>query len=205
MRADQGARLDDAVLAACRRAGLVRVMIGVESGSPGDARRDRRRTSPSSRSSPPRRSAARHGVGALFNFIVGFPGESDASVRASLDVAKRAARACRPTSRSPIFYFQPYPGNPIAERLAAGGHRFPATLEEWAEFDYVGSSGQWVGQAQRRLVERFKFYQRLAWSRPRLLRAPLQALARWRCANDAYAFPVEKAVLEWLRPPPRLS
>src|SRR5207244_8438802 len=33
MRADQGARLDDTVLRTCRRAGLRRVMIGLESGS----------------------------------------------------------------------------------------------------------------------------------------------------------------------------
>lgn len=203
MRADQGARLDAAVLATCRRAGLARVMIGVEAGAP-EMLAEIGKDITLEQVFAAAEKCRRHRVGALFNFIVGFPGESDASVHASLEVAKRLRRMS-PDFEVAVFYFKPYPGNPIAERLAASGYRFPASLAEWAAFDYVGSSGEWVGDGQRRLVEGFKFYQRLAWSRPRLLRAPLQALARWRCAHDAYAFPVEKAVVEWLRPPPRLS
>ena len=51
----------------------------------------------------------------------------------------------------------------------------------------------------RELIERFGFYQRIGWARPTRWRAPLQAIARWRCRGDRYAFPVEKRVVEWLR------
>ena len=104
-----------------------------------------------------------------------------------------------------IFYYKPYPGNEIAEMLVRQGYQFPRTLEEWAEFDYVGSSGPWVTREKHDLIEGFKFYQRIGWSHPSPLRAPLQALARWRCERDVYAFPFEKKVFEWIRQPVRLS
>lgn len=203
LRADQGERLDDALVVNCKRAGLRRVMVGVESGSQhmldwmhkdiqigqvfGCADK-----------------FARHGIGVLFNFIVGFPDEPPESVTETLRVAK-ALRARNPNFEIAIFYYKPYPGNAIAEMLLQQGYPFPRTLDEWADFDYVGSSGAWVTREKYDLVEHFKFYQRLGWGRPTLLRGPLQALARWRCARDQYAFPLEKAIIERIRQPARLS
>jgi hypothetical protein len=119
-------------------------------------------------------------------------------------VAKQL-RAMSPDFEIAIFYYKPYPGNAIADGLLRQGYPFPCTLEEWAEFDYVGSSGPWVTKEKHDLIERFKFYQRIAWSHPHPLRAPIQALARWRCRRDCYAWPVEKAIIEKLKPRPRLS
>jgi anaerobic magnesium-protoporphyrin IX monomethyl ester cyclase len=203
MRADQGSRLDEDALRLCREAGLRRVMIGIESGSPRVLEAIRKDiTVPQVFDSAEK--CLRQGIGALFNIIVGFPDETPEEMDASLEVAKRL-RAMSPTFEIAIFYYKPYPGNPIADALQRQGYRFPRTLAEWAEFDYVGDSGPWITAEQRRLVEGFKFYQRVAWSRPTPLRAPLQRLAQWRCRRDNYAIPVEKAVIEWLRPPLRLS
>ncbi|MBI4546094.1 MAG: B12-binding domain-containing radical SAM protein [Gemmatimonadetes bacterium] len=203
MRADQGHRLDEALLADCRRAGLRRVMIGVESGSQ-EMLDWMKKDITVAQVLESAEKCLRQGIGAIFNIIVGFPGEPPESVQASLDMAKRL-RAMSPAFEVAIFYYKPYPGNPIADKLLADGHAFPRMLEEWAEFDYVGSSGPWVSREKQARIERFKFYQRVAWSRPQLARLPLQAVARWRCKRDAYAFPVEKLVVEWLRPPVRLS
>ena len=89
--------------------------------------------------------------------------------------------------------------------LAHTGYQLPDNPGRWAQFDYVGASAPWVTQDTYDMVEGFKFYQRFAWGKPALLRAPLRALARWRCDRDFYRFPVEKALLERLRPPARLS
>lgn len=203
MRADQGFRLDDAVLGLCKRAGLRRVMIGVESGSQQmldwmkkDIKIEQVFDSAE--------KCRRHGIAALFNLIVGFPHEPAESVTETLRVAK-ALRAMSPDFEVTLFYYKPYPGNEIADMLLRRGYEFPRTLEEWATFDYVGSSGPWVSAEKRELVEGFKFYQRIAWGRPTALRAPLQAVARWRCRRDFYAVPVEKVLIEQLRPLPRLS
>ena len=104
-----------------------------------------------------------------------------------------------------MFYFRPYPGNPIAAELLAQGYHFPATLAEWADFDYIGGREAWVTPAQWERIERFKFYLRYAYGHNHLLRWPLSRLSRWRVQRHNYNFPVEKALVERLRPAPKLS
>jgi radical SAM superfamily enzyme YgiQ (UPF0313 family) len=146
----------------------------------------------------------RHGIGIIFNLIVGFPDEPDSSVDETL---RLAATLCRmsPSFEAAIFFFKPYPGNPIADDLARRGFSLPATLEEWAAFDYVGSSGAWVDAGKRARVDRVKFYLRVANARATPWRAPLQAVARWRRDREFFGFPIEKTLVEWLRPPSQLS
>jgi anaerobic magnesium-protoporphyrin IX monomethyl ester cyclase len=203
MRADQGARLDDGLLAKCRRAGLRRVMMGVESGSPEMLQRIQKDITLEQVYAAAER-CARHGIGAIFNFIVGFPGESDASVQASLDVAAQL-RGMSPDFEVAMFYFRPYPGNPIAAELLEQGYQFPETLAEWADFDYIGGRAAWVTPAQWEHIERFKFYLRYAYGHNHLLRWPLSWVSRWRVQRHYYSFPVEKAVVERMRPTQRLS
>jgi anaerobic magnesium-protoporphyrin IX monomethyl ester cyclase len=202
MRADQGDRLSESVLATCRRSGLRRVLIGVESGSQEMMDRIRKdiKVEQVVRSAEKIR---RHGVKGIFPFIVGFPGESDASVRASLDLAKRL-RAMSPEFETPIFYFKPYPGSPLTDDAVRDGYRLPADLDEWSRFDFIGSAGPWVSREKHRLVERFKFYQDLAAGAGRW-RGPARRLARWRLAHDAYDWPVETLLGRWLRPQAQLS
>ena len=204
MRSDQGTRLDDRVLALCRQSGLKRVMIGVESGSPETLRRIRKDIS-IAQIFDSAAKCAHHGIGAILNFIVGFPGESDESVRQTLDLAAQL-RAMSPDFEVSIFYFRPYPGTQVAEELVRDGYRFAETLEAWADFDYVRGREEWVTDERWKQVERFKFYQRYAFGRDRaLLRRPLRAVSRWRIHRRWYGFPVEKMILDMMRPAQRQS
>ncbi len=204
MRSDQGSRLDDRLMALCSRSGLKRVMIGVESGSPDTLRRIQKDITLSQVFDSAAR-CARHGVGAILNFIVGFPGEPDDSIRQTLDAAARL-RALSRNFEVSIFYFRPYPGNPISETLVHNGYIFPSTLEEWADFDYVGSRGRWITAEQWKRIERFKFYQRFAFGHARHnLGRPLQLVSRWRIRRRCFSFPLEKVILENLRPAQKLS
>jgi anaerobic magnesium-protoporphyrin IX monomethyl ester cyclase len=204
MRADQGERLADAVFAKLKRSGLRRVLVGVESGSQAmldwmhkDIRLEQVIASAE--------KCLQHGIAAQFPFIVGFPGESEASVQATLDFAKRL-RAMSPAFQTPFFYFKPYPGSTITEAAVRDGYALPRTLDEWAAFDIYDARGPWVSPERYRRVERFKFYQRLAWDEPpRAWKRPLQWMARWRCLHDVYALPVEQAVVDRLRPREALS
>jgi len=202
LRADQACRMGEASFEKAVRAGLTRVMIGVESGSQDtldrlkkDARIDQVMTAAE--------MCARHDVGVIFNFIVGFPDEPEASIEATLKLAKQL-RAMHAGFETPIFYYRPYPGNPLADAAHAGGYTFPQTLEAWADFDYVGARGPWVSADRWKQVERFKFYARHAWQ-PGMWRWPLRAASRWRCDRDWYAFPVEKALVELVRRPQQVS
>ena len=198
LRADQACRLGDDLFAKAVGSGLRRVMVGVESGSQEmldrlqkDMKLDQVRTTAA--------MCTRHGVGAIFNFIVGFPGESGHSMQATLALAKELRRS-NPDFETPIFYYRPYPGNPMAELSAERGYVFPRGLEQWADFDYVGGRGPWLSAEQWRNVERFKFYSRHAW-KPGAWRWPLRATAQWRCNHDWYDLPVEKLIVDFVRPP----
>jgi radical SAM superfamily enzyme YgiQ (UPF0313 family) len=198
LRADQGARIDEAALASCRKAGLRRVMIGLESGS--QAMLDwMKKDVKISQVFETAEKLRRLGIAALFNLIVGFPDEPPESVDETLRVAKRL-RAMSPDFQVAFFYYRPYPGTEITDALSREGHALPRGLEEWAGFDDESRPSPWVDARKRQLVERFKFYQQVAFSRRTPVRAPLQALARWRCRRDFYGYPFEKAVVERLRP-----
>jgi radical SAM superfamily enzyme YgiQ (UPF0313 family) len=202
LRADQAVRMGGAVFANCVRAGLSRVMIGVESGSQETLdrlKKDLRLPQVLDAAA----MCARHDVGVIFNFIVGFPGEDDRSIDATLRLAKQL-RAMHPRFETPIFYYRPYPGNPMAEAARASGYQFPQGLADWADFDYVAGRSPWISGDRWRQIERFKFYTRHAWQ-PGAWRWPLRAASRWRCNRDWYAFPLEKTLVEWVRPPQRVS
>ena len=203
MRADQCHRLPEEVFAKCKQSGLRRVLVGVEAGTQEMMDRIRKDIRLEHVYFTAER-CRRYEVAVIFPFIVGFPGESEASIQASLDMAKEL-RAMSPDFQTPIFFFKPYPGSPITHEAVQGGYTLPCTLEEWADFDFIGSAGPWVKPEVYRRVERFKFYQQVGFDRPRAWLAPLQKLARWRCRHDAYGWPVEKLVRDWIRPQEALS
>ena len=203
LRADQSFRLSNEIFAKCKASGLRRVLVGVEAGSQEMLDRLRKDIKLEHVLFTAER-CREHGVSVIFPFIVGFPGESEASIQASLDLAKRL-RSMSPDFQIPIFYFKPYPGSPITDDAVAGGYSLPCSLEEWADFDFIGSAGPWVPPELHLRVERFKFYQQLGWSRPKPWRRPFQAIARWRCRHDRYGLPLEKLVSSWLWPQPALS
>ncbi len=154
MRADQGARLDDETFALCKRSGLRRVLVGVESGSPEMIERIQKDIK-LEQVFETAEKCRRHDIAVIFPFIVGFPGETMAQAQASLDVAERL-RAMSPTFRIEIFQFLPYPGTSLTAEAVADGYRLPATLEGWSEFDYVDGRGPWVDQALAERVESFR-------------------------------------------------
>lgn len=141
----------------------------------------------------------RHGVAVLFNLIVGFPDEPADSITATLAIAKKL-RAFGSDFQVALFCYRPYPGTPITENLARRGHPLPRTLEDWAGIEDASATSPWIDRRKGMLIERFGFYQRIGWAKATRWRAPLQAVARWRCRGDRYAFPIEKTIVEWLRP-----
>ncbi len=203
MRADQGSRMDDALFRLCKRSGLRKVMIGVEAGSQEmmDWMKKDIRIEQVYESAE---KCLHNGIAVIFNIILGFPHETRASIDESLRVA-RELRKMSPDFELGIFYFKPYPGNAIADQLLKEGYRFPNGLEEWAQFDYVGSSNDWISKEQYDRIEAFKFYQRIGWTKSQALLSPVKKIAQWRCRKNNYSFPVEKIIYEWIKPSVRLS
>jgi anaerobic magnesium-protoporphyrin IX monomethyl ester cyclase len=204
MRADQGIRLPDEIWQLCKRSGLRRLLVGVESGSNEVLKRIRKDIK-IEQVFETAEKMLRHDIAGHFPFIVGFPDESDADVQASLDCARKL-RSMSPNFLTPIFYFKPYPGSALVIEAVERGFRLPQTLEAWAQFDYVaGEPGPWVSPEKFELIERFKFFHELAWKRTARGRRLLQQLARYRCNTNNYRWPVEMLFTRWLVPAQKLS
>ena len=203
MRADQCFRMTEDVFAKCKQSGLRRVLVGVESGSQEMMDRIKKDIKLEHVFFAAER-CKKFDVAVHFPFIVGFPGETDESVAASLDVAKRLGEMS-PKFDTPIFYFRAYPGTEITQEAVNAGFSLPCDLEEWSDFDFVDSTGPWVSAEKYRLVERFKFYQRLSQRGSRWWQRPFRRIARWRINRCMFAWPVEKAVSNWISPPVELG
>ena len=68
------------------------------------------------------------------------------------------------------------------------------------------SFGHYYLEACSRRGRMDRFFERLAFTPTRNpVRWPLRAVARWRVARHAYGLPIERRVIEWLRPPRELS
>ncbi|MEM7103602.1 MAG: radical SAM protein [Bacteroidota bacterium] len=203
MRADQGFRLKEEEFDLCKKSGLRRVLVGVESGSQEMMDWLMKDIKIEQVYDTARRCAERD-IAVIFPFIVGFPGESEDSVRSTLKTALEL-NSMHPLFTTPIFYFKPYPGSKITQDVVAKGYQLPQTLSEWSDFDYIGSSGPWVSKAKFELIERFKFYNKVAGRRQNILTKPLQAIAQLRCKMNFFAMPIEKLVYEKLVPQQKLS
>ena len=204
LRADQCARLPEEVFAHCKRSGLRRVLVGVESGSQEMLDHIEKDIKIEQVFLTAER-CKKHGVAAHFPFIVGFPDETDDSVRATFAAVKRL-RKMSPDFQTPIFYFRPYPGSSLTEEAVRKGFRLPGDLEGWSKFDYVGPvGGPWVSPRKFQLVERFKFFSKIAWDRASGWQRLFQRSAQWRCEEDFYRFPVEQLLARRLTPQPQLS
>jgi anaerobic magnesium-protoporphyrin IX monomethyl ester cyclase len=204
MRADQGVRMPPEVWELCRQSGLRRLLVGVESGSNEMLKRIRKdiKIEQVFETAEKMRSL---GIAGHFPFIVGFPDETDESVRVSLECAKQL-RSMSPDFLTPFYYFKPYPGSALVIEAVERGYRLPDTLEAWSRFDYVaGEPGPWVSAEKYELIERFKFFQELAWKPVSRGKRLLQRLARYRCDRNNYRWPVEMVLTRWLVPAPKLS
>ena len=203
LRADQACRMGEALFAKCVRAGLRRVMVGVESGSQAmldrlkkDLRLEQVLTAAE--------MCARHDVGVIFNFIVGFPGETDDSVDATLALAKRL-RAHAPALRDADLLL------PAVSRKSDRGAarerrlRVPARARGLGRLRLrrrprpVGQRRHAGGRSSASSSTRGTRGSRARW------RWPLRAASRWRCDRDWYGFPVEKTLVELVRPPQQVS
>jgi anaerobic magnesium-protoporphyrin IX monomethyl ester cyclase len=204
MRADQGVRLPDEVWDLCKRSGMRRLLVGVESGDPVMLERIKKDVTLDQVFHTAERMRDL-GIAGIFPFIVGFPDEDAASVDATMACARKLRRMS-PQFDTPIFYFKPYPGSAIVTEAVERGFRLPVTLGEWSQFDYVqGLPGPWVSSSKFQLIERFKFYLDLASRRDSRRGGWLARLARLRVDRNDYRFPIEMRLARWLWPTERLS
>lgn len=198
-RADQIAPLDDGTLAELAKSGLRKVMIGAESGSQ-EMLDFMKKDTLAEEAIISAEKLSRHGIGATFGFIVGFPEEGFENTLKTLSIIKEIKKI-NPAFEFNIFFFTPYPGTELFNYIVQQGYKVPQTLTEWSDIDFIMYAGYWVKENERKYVDRFKFYTKLATEHQGMKRwvRPLQIVARARATNDYYSFPVEKEVINFVR------
>ncbi len=197
-RADQIARLTDDMVATIKEARCRKVIIGAESGSQSMLDRIQKDTLVEETIISAEK-LHRFGIGALFNFIVGFPEEQENDVLQTLSTIRRILSVDRRFEFS-IFFYAPYPGTEIFSYLQRKGYRLPQSLVDWSNFDYILSTGYWVPQKRKDLIERFKFYHKLGFAeRKRWFLRPVHTLSKLRCEYEFYGFPIEQRLGQFVR------
>lgn len=197
-RADQIARLTDEMITTIKRARCRKVIVGAESGSQSMLDKIQKDTLVEETLISAEK-LHRVGIGALFNFIVGFPEEEETDVEQTLSTIRRILSIDHRFEFS-IFYYTPYPGTEIYSHLQRKNYQLPQSLEDWSAFDYILYSGYWVPKEQKELVERFKFYHKLGFAaRRRWYLKPLYSLSRLRCQHEFYKFPLEQRLGQLVR------
>jgi anaerobic magnesium-protoporphyrin IX monomethyl ester cyclase len=204
MRADQGVRLPDDIWKLCKESGLEKVMIGMEAGTQ-EMLDWMQKDIKLEHIYEAAEKCIKYNIAVNFSIIVGFPGETEDSISATLNVVRKL-RKMSSAFQTNIFYFKPYPGNKIADELLANNYKFYNTLEEWSDFDYVGTQkSEWISEEKIKEIENFKFYQKLAYNKPTLPLIIFQKFANWRIEHKAYQFPFELKLKDWLKPEQKMS
>jgi radical SAM superfamily enzyme YgiQ (UPF0313 family) len=196
--------MTDAELVLLRRSGLVRVDIGAETGSGRILAAMRKRLDLQDLLALNRR-LRRVGIRPWYNFMSGFPGETEADFEATLALALRIMRDNPDALVSPIYNLAPYPGTEVFEEARRHGARFPDTTEGWADFSLDSSNVPWVDARSRRRNEAAYFlsifmdgktveydtFAPLAWA----ARA-YRPVARWRLGGRRFGVLVEKVLAD---------
>ena len=66
---------------------------------------------------------------------------------------------------TPIYFYAPYPGTELADRMPALGFTPPSRLEDWEHVDLDHSIGPWISEPVRKWVPRYNFYLRHGYQR----------------------------------------
>jgi len=137
------------------------------------------------------------GMQAGLSWIIGFPGESHDSMRATLRMAAEIKHRF-PNSPSDIFPFRPIPGTEDFDSAVKLGYQPPRTLEQWGssleyKFAYDDIGLPWeIIRTWKRYGVASTFYDSLAQEGASPVRSLMKRISGWRLRNNNYTFPLEQ-------------
>ncbi|WP_436786780.1 B12-binding domain-containing radical SAM protein [Yinghuangia sp. YIM S10712] len=129
-------RAEDELYASLAANGLREIALGIESGSDRVLQAMDKRITAEMTVDVVRR-LFEHGIGVKGYFILGYPGESEEDLAATVAHIHRLwdlADRHQGSFRASVFEFRPYPGSPVWSRLIAEGHR-PEYLVAYDDVD----------------------------------------------------------------------
>lgn len=194
------ARMSDDEVALLAESGVWHIGFGTESASQDVLNLMNKRFQSVEQMVETARKTDRAGIHAVFNIILGYPGETESDRQKTFRIMSDMAREYSDLSFSPNI-FTPYPGIPIWPQLRELGVREPQSLKEWEIFALGVNVLPWLqGEELRRLRRSLEYFllnnqirkatKRLPWLR-RNVRRVVCAPVRWRIRKNRYSFPWE--------------
>lgn len=195
-RADLLRRMSGEQLGLMRESGCYKVNVGAESGSP-EVLESIKKGTLVEEVLETAEKLNKAGIGARFSFIAGFPKEPAASLADTYRTVK-ALRTINGAFETPIYFYAPYPGTELSERMPALGFEAPKKLEDWEHVDLDHSIGSWISEPVRKFVPRYNFYFRHAFEPAQggFGKHVAQWFARLRVRFDFYRFDFERRLVD---------
>jgi len=127
--------LNDETLSLAKKAGLVQLTLGIESGSNHTLDLMKKHVTPEQAEFAVRK-CNEHGIIARSSFMLEVPGETRGDIRSTIRFINRMRKY--PLFSAGVGTFRPYPRCELTRDLIGKGHlREPQNLEEWASTDVI--------------------------------------------------------------------
>ncbi len=146
--------MDGEVAAAMRKAGCSLIHFGVEAGN-AEILASTRKGITAAKAVESVRVCRSHGIRTAVFMNFGFPGETEAQMEETIDLA----RAMNPTYAS-FHLIVPFPGTPLAEKLSVDPEAFPA--DQYPSYNFVDQDLSSLKRMLHRAYRRF--YLRPGWA-----------------------------------------
>ena len=212
-RIDTMLKFSDRTFAALRDSGLRMVFMGAETGSNETLRRMNkggRQTTDQALEIAAR--MGRFGIVPEMSFVLGNPPDPMGDINDTLEFVRRVKNA-NPATEIVLYLYSPVPlAGDLYGQATAAGFRFPKTLKEWADADWVDFAQHrsaelpWLTDPVKRRIRDFQRVLHAAYptrTDPRLRglrRSLLRGLGSWRYRLRFYRFPIELALVSRLLP-----
>jgi radical SAM superfamily enzyme YgiQ (UPF0313 family) len=138
------------------------------------------------------------------DFMAGIPTETKDDIKATVNLLFNIQKINKNFRNSAFYIYVPYPGTPMYELVKKSDYVFPATLENWADYEWNGVRAS----GDRRFLEALHFttlfidYKVKDYEAPlifRILVSIYRPVARFRVKNLYFGFLFEKYMYELLQ------
>jgi len=168
--------VDDELIALMKQAGCWMMSLGIETGDP-DLLAQHRQNPDLQMLADTIRMIKKHGIRVKGLMMVGLPGETETSVRRSMEYIFSL-----PIDDLNVAKFTPFPGSPLYENI----HQLGTFDEDWAKMDCMGFQFVANGMSEERLEELFTDFYRNHFRRPEVLWGYVTML--WKSPHSWYRF-----------------
>lgn len=147
-------KMDDDYLELLVRAGMKKVHFGIESASKNVLKLINKNLNIDNVIEV-NKKWGKHDIIVQYNFMCGFPGESIADIRQTIDLVFQLMRENPNALISPLCPYTPYPGTALYDQSLKDGFIVKRKLEDWQEANY--GDNLWESPERKRLISSLFF------------------------------------------------